>query len=223
MDVDPGLDLKKYPVAVYVPKEYDGSRPYGLVISMMNAKSSSQFPKPEYIASLSSRRLIYVGFDPYNRVYEDGSSDDYRVGNHERFILAILYHMLGAYGLDRSRIYLTGFSWGGRLTGQIVPFWPKFFTGGIAVGGCFTVPGGNLLCPSYRYARDRATMVCVSGDWDYNRGESYNGYNAFASLGFEAYYFQEPMRGHARISGEYFERALGLLDSAAERRAAAKK
>jgi predicted esterase len=221
MDVDPGLDLKKYPVEVYVPKEYDGSKPYGLVISMLNAKGSSQQPKSEYLASLSSRRLIYVGFDPYNRVFEDGTNDDYRFTNHERFILAILYRMLGAYGLDRSRIYLAGFSWGGRLTGEIVPKWPLLFSGGIAVGGCFT--SGNRIVPSYRLARERATMVCVSKDWDYNRGETRNGYNVFAALGYEAYYLQEPLKGHSRISGEYLERALGLLDAAAARRAAAKK
>ena len=38
MDVDPKLDLSKYPVTVYIPKAYDGTQPYGLILSMMNAK-----------------------------------------------------------------------------------------------------------------------------------------------------------------------------------------
>ena len=221
MEGDPAIDLKKYPVAVYVPKEYNGSKPYGLIVSMMNAKGSSQFPKPEYLGSLSSRRLIYVGFDPYNGVYENASTADFASTNHERLVLAAVYRMLGAYSIDRRRIYLTGFSWGGRLTGEIVPKWPNLFSGGIAVCGCFITR--QRLIPSYRYGRDRVTMVCATSDWDYNRAETHNGYDLLSALGYEAYYLQDPLKGHSRISGNSFEKALGFLDAAAARRAIAKK
>jgi ankyrin repeat protein/pimeloyl-ACP methyl ester carboxylesterase len=215
LDVDPKLDLAQYPVAVYVPRGYDGSQSYGLIISMMNAKSSSQFPKPEYIDTLDDHHLLYVGFDPYNGIFYD-SSADYMYTSHEGLVLAAVYHMLGAYNVDRNRIYLTGFSWGGRLTGEIVPRQPRIFTGGIAVGGCFT--SGARIIPSFPYASKRAVMVLATGDWDYNRDETYNGYDTFLALGYKAYYIQEPRRGHARISGENFEKAVSLLDRAASAR-----
>ncbi|MGA2642868.1 MAG: ankyrin repeat domain-containing protein, partial [Spirochaetia bacterium] len=72
---DSKLDWTKYPVAVYVPHGYDGSRPFGLIVSMMNALSASQFPKPEYVATLDAHDLLYVGFDPYNGIFEKGSSN----------------------------------------------------------------------------------------------------------------------------------------------------
>jgi hypothetical protein len=61
--------------------------------------------------------------------------------------------------------------------------------------------------------------VLATGDWDYNRMETYYGYNTFLTLGYEAHYFQEPQRGHRRISGEVFEKAVTLLDEAAGARA----
>lgn len=215
MEGDPALELAKYPVAVYVPKGYDGSRPYGLIISMMNAKSSSQYPKPEYVASIDRHQCLYVGFDPYNGVFENGSKE-YFDTNHERFCLAVAYAMLGSYNIDRNRVYLCGFSWGGRLTGEIVPKQPRVFTGGIAVGGCF-ITGGRLM-PGLPYARRRIAMVLDTGDWDYNRQETYNGYATFLTLGYEAWYLQEPRVAHARISGPNFEKALTLLDEAMRRK-----
>lgn len=214
MDVDPVLDLKKYPVAVFVPKEYDGSTPYGLMISMMNAKSSSQFPKPEYVATLEKHHLLYVGFDPYNGIFYDGSPD-YFFTNHERLCLAAAYHMFGAYNVDRTRVYLTGFSWGGRLAGEIVPKQPRVFTGGLAVAGCFV--SGERIIPSYRYARKNTVMILDTGDYDFNNEETFGGYSTFLLLGFEAHFFQEPRKGHHRISGENFEKAVSLLDAASRR------
>jgi ankyrin repeat protein/pimeloyl-ACP methyl ester carboxylesterase len=215
LESDPQLDLAEYPVAVYVPEGYDGSEPFGLMISMMNPQSSSQFPKPEYLETLKTHRLLYVGFDPYNGIFYD-ASPEHSYTSHEELVLAAVYHMFGAYNVDRNRVYLCGFSWGGRLTGEIVPRQPRIFTGGIAVGGCFT--SGARIRPSYPFARERAAMVLNTGDWDYNRQETFNGYNTFLVLGYEAYYFQEPRRGHTRISGENFEKAVSLLDAAVRRR-----
>ena len=198
-----------------VPKDYDGSESYGLIISMMNAQSSSQYPNPEYAATLEKRKFIYVGFDPYNGVFEDWSGENAYV-NHELLCLAAAYHILGNYNIDRNRVYLAGFSWGGRLTGEIAPRWPTVFTGGIAVGGCFTSP--DRIFPSYRMARERVAMVLATGDWDYNRAETYNGYSAFLAMGYAASFIQEPKRAHARISGPEFERAIAFLDDLASRR-----
>jgi ankyrin repeat protein len=212
MPGDPSLDFGKFPLAVHVPEGYDGSRPYGLIISMMNAKSSSQFPKPEYLATLEAHRLLYVGFDPYSGVDEAGSAPDFHT-DYERYVLAAAYHMLGAYNVDRGRVYLAGFSKGGRLTGEIMPMHPRLFTGGLAVAGCFTTGGRSLWV--HPNAGKRAAMVLATGDWDYNRQETYGCYASFLALGYDAFYLQEPQRAHARISGEYFEKAISFLDEAA--------
>jgi hypothetical protein len=58
-------------------------------------------------------------------------------------------NMLGDFSIDSSRIYLAGFSWGGRLTGEIVP--------------------------APEYGVDRVTILMAAGDFDHNRRETYGG------------------------------------------------
>ncbi len=202
-------DTKKrpqdYPVAIWVPKDYDGTKPYGLLVSMIHAQSANQLPRPEFAKALERHHLLWAGFDPYNGIF-DGFED-----THEAFALAVVWDLLGRYALDRSRVYLAGFSWGGRLTGEIVPKQPQVFRGGIAIGGCFTK--SQRVTPALEWGRERITMVLVTGDYDYNRLETYNGYSALASLGYRSCYFlQEPLRGHTVLSAENFEKALRLLD-----------
>jgi len=57
--------------------------------------------------------------------------------------------------------------------------------------------------------------VLASSDWDYNRDMTYGGYTAFRAMGYPCHYLQEPRRKHAQISGEFFEKAVALLDAAA--------
>lgn len=197
--------LSDYPVGVYVPQSYDGSRPYGLLISMIYAKSPYQYPRPEFRKILDKYNIIWLGFDPYNGLFEPFEY------NHEKFALAGVYNMCGYYNIDHSRVYLAGFSWGGRLTGEIVPRKPHIFSGGIAIDGCFTT--GNRLLPSLEYGRERITMVMATGDFDYNRMETYRGYSTLLTLGYkDCHFLQQPLKGHAIISAENFEKAIQVLD-----------
>ena len=198
--------LEDYPVGVYVPKDYDGTKPFGLLVSMIHAQSSNQFPRPEFQKILDKYDILWVGFDPYNGIF-DGFEE-----THEAFCLAIVYNMLGSFSVDRSRIYMAGFSWGGRLTGEIVPKHPRIFSGGIAIGGCFTT--SQRVVPGLEYGRDRVTMVMATGDFDYNRRETYGGYSVLLSMGYkDCHFIQEPLKGHAIMSAASFEKAIRLLDA----------
>jgi predicted peptidase len=158
--------------------------------------------------------MIWVGFDPYNGVFENGSADlDTAAANHERFILSIAAYMLAAYTIDRRHVYLGGFSWGGRVTGEVVPRRAGLFTGGIAVAGCFTAHGAAArLVDALWYGRDHVVMVLATGDVDYNRQETRAGYDFFRKFGFTSYYFQKPLGGHEGMSPDRFEQTLTLLD-----------
>jgi len=206
MEMKVGKQLKDYPVGVYVPKTYDGSRPYGLLVSMIHAQSANQYPRPEFAKVLDKLNLIWVAFDPYNGIYEPFED------THECLCLAIVYNMLGYYSIDRSRVYAAGFSWGGRLVGEMVPKYAKVFKGGIAMGGCFTTSG--RLVPALRYGRGSIAMVMATGDYDYNRTETYGGYSTLLDLGYRnCLFIQEPAKGHAIMSAENFEKALRFLDA----------
>jgi ankyrin repeat protein len=219
--VAPPPPLKKYPVYVSIPDTYDPAQPWGLLVSMLNPLSRNQYPREGNVASLKKHRLIWVGFDPYfgnpgiDPVF-NGTELELLAKSHESYILAIVYEMLSHFTVDRSRVYLAGFSWGGRLTGEIVPQYPELFTGGIAAGGCFTTGGRALYTPSMDYARKRVSMVLFSGDYDYNREETWNGYNLFLKMGYRADYHQAPLADHAGVSPADLEAALTFLDEGAE-------
>lgn len=199
--------LEDFPVGVYVPESYDGSKPYGLLVSMIYAKSTNQYPRPGFQKILDAYNIIWVGFDPYNGLFVPFDR------NHEIFSLAVVYNILGYYNIDRDRVYLAGFSWGGRLTGEIVPRQPHIFTGGLAIDGCFTT--GERLLPGLEYGKKNIAMVMATGDFDYNRMETYNGYSTLLSMGYrDCLFIQQPRKGHAIISAENFEKAIKFLDDA---------
>ncbi len=208
--------LSDYPVGVYVPKDYDGSKPFGLLVSMIHAQSANQYPRAEFQAVLDRRHVLWVGFDPYNGIFVPFED------NHETFSLAIVYNMLSYFNVDRSRIYMAGFSWGGRLTGEIVPKQARIFSGGIAIGGCFTT--GGRIAPALDYGRENVTMVMATGDWDYNRQETYGGWDVLTYFGYRnCTFLQESGKGHAIMSAANFEKAMTLLDAGAAARAARAK
>jgi hypothetical protein len=61
--------LQDYPMAVSIPKNYNSNNTYGLLVSMINAKSKNQFPREPFQEILDTYGIIWVGFDPYNGVF----------------------------------------------------------------------------------------------------------------------------------------------------------
>ncbi|HTZ52983.1 MAG TPA: ankyrin repeat domain-containing protein [Spirochaetia bacterium] len=197
--------LKDFPVGVFVPDSYDGSQPFGLLVSMIYAQSSNQFPRPDVVKVLTAHHLLWVGFDPYNGIYVPFQD------THESLALAAVYQMMRHFLIDPSRVYLAGFSWGGRQTGEIVPREPRFFKGGIAIGGFFTT--GDRLVPALSYGRRSVSMVAVTGDYNFNRQETFDGYDTLVGLGYRASFIQQPMSGHSVPPAAVLEAAIRFLDA----------
>ncbi len=198
-------DLADCPVGVYVPRSYDGKRPFGLVVSMTNAKSSSNYPR-DFAATLDRHDLIWVGFDPYKSPGRDIAE----------FCLAIVYNMLGYYNIDQSRIYIGGFSLGGQLTEHVLRRQAWAFDGAFFINISYT--GGPQSEPEWMYCKHHVPIVYVEGDYDYNRAWTYREYDELLCGGYrKIHYVHEPMKGHKLISSESFETIIGLLDAASGR------
>ena len=197
-------DLKDYPVHIYVPDSYDGSKPFGVMLYMHGRRGDGKFyPNAGYTKIMDKYNLIWVGYSAYNGLYESFK------GNHEKFNMAVLYNMKKYFNLDSDRIFMSGLSWGGRLTCQIMGTKAHIFKGGISMGGC-----GNLgFSEATVKGAETSGVVIMTGDHDYNRKESYIGYSFFIKSGFKrAYYIQEPKLGHTYATSQRFEDALKLLD-----------
>lgn len=199
------VNLADYPVGIYVPDHYDGSEPFGLVVSMTNAKSSSRYPR-HFEDTLNRHNLIWVGFDPYNGLHRIGG------GANAAFCLAAVYNMLGYYNIDQSRIYIGGYSLGGQLTEHIINTHPWIFDGAFFINiGYRAVSTSD---PAWYYCKHHVPMAFVEGDYDYNRVWAYNSYNELLCSGYrDVYYAHEPMKGHKLISAESFETIVELLEN----------
>jgi len=195
------VTLGNYPVGVYVPAGYDGSRPFGLVVSMTNAKSSSNYPRA-FTATLDKHNLIWVGFDPYKSPR----------GVITEFCLAIVYNMLGYYNIDQSRIYIGGYSLGGQLTEDVLKTHAWLFDGAFFINISFS--GDPESEPEWVHCKHHVPIVYVEGDYDYNRSWTYRAYDSLLCSGYRnIYYIHEPMKGHKLISAESFERTISLLET----------
>lgn len=198
------VELEKYPVGVYVPHTYDGSRPFGLVVSMTNAKSPSPYPR-DFTGTLDRHNLIWVGFDPYNGL--SGMRDA-----NAAFCLAIVYNMLGYFNIDQSRIYIGGYSLGGQMTEKVIRDYPWVFDGAFFININFS--GSFQTSSAQNYCKHHMPVAIVEGDYDYNRISSYNSYDELLRRGYRAIdYSHEPMRGHKLISAASFERIINQLEA----------
>ncbi len=195
-------DIKRYPVGVYVPDAYDGSEPFGLVVSMTNAKSKSPYPR-EFENTLDTRKLIWVGFDPYTHTMQGGEN--------AAFCLAVVHSMIREYSIDPSRLYIGGFSLGGQLTRTALldSAWP--FTGTFIINISYQ-PGGDDSV-EWNYARERIPAVIVSGDYDYNRGPTQYSYKRQLLSGYRNLaYLNVPLQGHRLVPPETFDAIIAHLD-----------
>jgi len=205
------VKLADYPVGVYVPRDYDGGKPFGLLVSMTNAQSSSRYPRA-FEKTLDRHHIIWVGFDPYNGLANTNANP--------AFCLAIVHNMLGYFSIDRSRIYIGGFSLGGQLTERVVRATPGVFKGMIYIninyntGMTIDLDSKWNDRASLYHSRQNVPMVIVEGDYDYNRREAYKSYDTLLSAGYRNIHFvQEPMIGHRLISAASFEKAVSLLEN----------
>jgi ankyrin repeat protein len=204
------VKLADYPVGVYVPKDYDGKKPFGLMVSMTNAKSSSRYPR-DFAPTLDRHHIIWVGFDPYNGLNNRGGDAN------AAFCAALVYNMLGYFNIDRSRITIGGYSLGGQLTELALRKLPWLFDGAFFINIGYS--GSQPAAPEWYYVKHRMPIVYVEGDYDYNRPMVYKDYEGLLCRGYrDIHYTHEPMKGHKLISAASFERMVSLLEAGSKQR-----
>jgi ankyrin repeat protein len=210
------FDLGDFPVTVHVPANYTDDNSFGLMLYI-----SGDSPKKEFVQVLERNKLIWAGFNCYRIDRYKGKMTG--TSPHENFYLAVVYNLLKQYTIDVNRIFMAGVSWGGRLTGRIVPRYPHVFKGGIATCGVQERFGAveNRTAPEkerrlmdcYYAAREKTALVITTTDYDFNREEAFASFNFLKKRGFrDVHFLQEPFKQHESLSGAYFDRAIQLLD-----------
>lgn len=194
---------------VYVPKSYDGTAPYGVLV-WIQPEDESRFP-PGWGGVLDARHVIYVS--------AANSGNDQGVYSR-RIPLALtgLANIESRYRIDPARVYAGGFSGGGKVASTIAAAYADVFTGGLFVANSFGIGTMEIPVPApevYKLMRERGRYVFLVGSDDpvaelvTNRAVAADEQHCILRVKLVNMF----NRGHVNASAAYLNYAINYLDS----------
>lgn len=209
-------DVKKEKFKIYVPKSYKPGEKWGLLV-YINPDGGAGLPAG-YEALLEKKKLL--GVSPYKAGNERHAYDRFRLAIDAGF------NMHKRYAVDPERVYVSGFSGGGRIASMLGVAYADLFAGAIPLCGVnfYTdIPSepGKMWQKNYipvdealKIAKAGSRFVLVTGEKDMNLGNT----KAVYETGFKKEGFQKvqlmvvPGLGHAPPAADQFEKALDFVD-----------
>lgn len=187
---------------LFVPPDYDPARPAGLIVYVSPTKRGG--PPRSWDGLLQQNNMIWIG----------ANNSGNRVVVGKRMFLAMLALRVAAskYAVDEERIYLSGFSGGGKTAGRLMAANPQLFSGGIYIGGAEAWDREQP--PARLDVLRRNHHVFLTGSEDFNERLTRRVYAAFRSAGIEhCELIVERRRGHELPSVDAMARAIEYLDT----------
>ena len=193
---------------VYVPPEYDGSEPYGVIVWVSPDDDGSL--EENWQHSLRVHKLIYIGAD------RSGNTQSV-VTRRVPLALTGLANIEAQYKVDPTRVYISGFSGGGVTASRMAAAYADVFTGGLFVSTSDGLGSGDVPVPPlerFELMRSRGRYVFTIG----NEETSNLIMNVRAVAEYRALcvprvdFIRIPNRTHSNIDPRYFEKAVQFLD-----------
>ena len=215
-------DLAQETFSLVVPESYAPETPHGLLV-WVSPSPIGGASRPDLLRELTRRRLLWAGAN--------------NAGNERprwyRFALALdaAHNLAKLYRIDPERVYVGGYSGGGRVSSVLSVVYPEVFRGGLFMVGCDWFrplpipdrPGAHwpVLYPKpprndLDLAKSRNRYVFLTTERDFNRIQTREVYHAFEREGFaHATYLEVPGIGHyGPVPTPEWLRALDALDPA---------
>ena len=214
-------DLASESFEVFVPDTYDPEKPFGLIVWVSPANSGG-LGRPGNLEVLAEENLIWIG--------ANNSGNDrwhwYRTG----LALDAAHNMRQLYNIDPERIYIGGYSGGGRVASSLALLYPEVFHGGAYFFGCnyfrqvevpdkpgaywragFPPPPKSNLASLKKQHR----FVLITGEHDFNRDETAAYFDEYKRDRFEnVTYLEIPEADHGfGVEGEWLSRVVKALDA----------
>lgn len=197
---------------VYVPEDYDGTQPYGVLV-WISPYESGELPAG-WEHALKDHRLIYVAAD------KSGNAEDV-LSRRVPLALTGLAGIQATYKVDPVRIYVGGFSGGGATASHVAAAYADLFTGGLFVSGGHGIGTAEMAAPApdrLRLMRSRGRYVfTVGGEETDNQIMVTRAVDAFRALCvLRVKYLRVPNAGHGDLESRVLQQALKYLDAPAE-------
>lgn len=145
---------------VFVPEQYDPDNPPGLLV-FISPGNSGRIPRG-WSKVARTRNLIWVA--------ANHSGNKVQVARRIGFAILAAGVVDERYEIDASRIYLSGFSGGARVSGLVASYYPQLFRGAIFAGGAELWEPGQATTNITAMQSNR--YVFLFGSEDFNRESS---------------------------------------------------
>jgi len=202
--IDPRAETWK----VYVPPDYDGSVPYGVFVWVDWSQDGRVYGDWEHV--LREHKLIYVGAD-------NSGNDESVMERRVPLALTGLANIEALYNVDKSRVYIAGFSGGGVTASRIAAAYADVFTGGLFVSTSDALGGNDVPVPPlerFSLMRSRGRYVFTSGDEETSNlvmnVRTVDSYRSLCVLRVD--FIHIPNATHGNLDSRIFARALNYLD-----------
>lgn len=184
-----------------VPESYDPSRPAGLVV-YISPSDRGWIPR-RWQPVMDDENLIWIGAD--------------NSGNDTVIARRMLFAVLGPsivrqdYEIHSDRIYLSGFSGGGKVSGMVATNFANLFQGAIYICGA---EYWNETPPPPLEQVIQNRYVFLSGHKDFNLDLTKTIYRRYKRAGVSnSKLLIAPGMGHQNPSAKYFRQAIDFLDA----------
>ena len=210
--------LAKEKFQLIVPATYQHADKWGVFIWISPGDTPSL--PAEWEPALASRKLLCVG------AFKSGNPRS--IFDRVRLAVAANVGMRERFNVDARRVYISGFSGGGRVASMVgvayadmfsgtVPFMGVNFYEDVPAGdgktkfGLNYIPDDEVLAIAKKFCR----YALVTGEKDFNRGNTKAVFeNGFQKEGFaNVTYLEAPGVGHGLPPVKWLEQALTFLDT----------
>lgn len=216
-------DLAKESFQVQVPDGEPPAQGWGLFVWVSPGPFGGAY-RPERVAALAKHHLIWVG--------ANASGNDRNRWDRWGLALDAVWNLQKLYRIDAERVFVGGYSGGGRAASALTMLYPDVFRAGLMQMGVDWFrdlpvpdrPGSHWPAPfakpdaeRYRLAKERARWVLLTGERDFNRVQTRVIRREMEKEGFRTVtYLEVPKATHYDpIPADWLEKAYAALDGPA--------
>lgn len=212
-------DLANESFEVMAPEVFEGDEPWGLFVWV--SPTPRGIARQSFAEVLARHRVLWVG--------ANNAGNPRPAWDRMALALDAAHNMTQLYSIDPDRVWVGGYSGGGRVASALAVLYPEVFRGGLFVHGCnyyrdVSVPSKpGMIWPAgfeppdretFKLVRRRNRYVFLTGEHDFNRAQTRELERHYRDDGFRHTTYVEIPNAHhySGLPADYFDRALDFFD-----------